>query len=234
MELRQQKLIVDLYRIEGIPRDDNHFRNLSKVIESMSRQLGVLVVPYSPGEKDYAMALEPPITKAFSEIDYPVTLEKQGESILNYPQQVREFHYEAARHVLEKHGMWRYASNRYFEYFPEKVIDEYEIYRGVWFRYDLIKDKIYMIIDPTTRVTTQSTVWELISKLGKEEAKKKLAYRYVLAIQEGGKSIYQIARIDFDIDVNQECIRIDDKVYSVKGYFRRPGGKSELADLISD
>ena len=233
-KLQEQNFLVDLYRIEGIPRDDNHFRNLSKVIESVSRQLGVLVVPFSPREKDYAMALEPTIAKTFGEIDYPVVLEKQGEPLLNFPQQAREFHYEAARYVLQKHGMWRYTYNRYFEHFPENVIDVYEIYRGLWFRYDLIKNKIHVIIDPITRVTTQSTVWELVCKLGKEEAKKKLTNRYVLATQERGKSIYQIARINFDINVNEECIRIDDKAYSVKGYFKRPGGKSELADLISD
>jgi hypothetical protein len=233
-ELRQQNLTIDLYHIDGILKDDNHFRNLSKVVETISHQLGVLVVPYSPGEKDYAMALEPTIAKTFSGIDYPVTLEKQADALLNFPQQAREFHYEAARHVLQRHGMWRYTYNRYFEYFPEKVIDEYEIYRGLWFRYDLVKGKIYVTIDPTTRVTTQNTVWELISKLGKEEAKKKFANRYVLAIQEKGKAIYQVARIDFNINVNQECFRIDNKDYSVKEYFRRPGGKAELAYLISD
>jgi len=30
-ELQQQNLTVDLYRIEGMLRDDNHFRNLGKV-----------------------------------------------------------------------------------------------------------------------------------------------------------------------------------------------------------
>jgi len=68
-DLREQNLKVDLYRIEGIPRDDNHFRNLSKIIEIVSRQLGVLVVPYSPREKDYGMALEPTIAKTFGEIE---------------------------------------------------------------------------------------------------------------------------------------------------------------------
>jgi hypothetical protein len=232
--IQEQKLTVDLYRIKGVPRDNNHFRNLSRIIENISQQLGVLVVPYSPEEEDYAMALEPPITKTFSVMDYIASLEKQNEPLLKYPQQLREFHYEAARRALTKHGLWRYTYNRYFEYLPEKVIDEYEIYRGLWFRYDIYKGKIFATIDPITRVTTRATIWELISKLGKEEAKKKLKNRYVIATQEKGKSIYQIVGIDFDTTVTEKCIKIDDRVYSVKEYFRRPGGRSELANQISD
>jgi hypothetical protein len=189
---------------------------------------------YSPGEQDYAMALEPTSATEFSEAGYSVKIEKRTKPLINYPQQLREFHYEATRNILESHGLWRYTYNRYFEYYPEKVIDTYEIYRGICFRFDLIENKIHITIDPTTRVTTYSTVWELISKLGREEAKKRIANRYVLATQEKGKSIYQISRIDFDKNVNDKCIQIADKNYSIKEYFRRPGGKPELADLISD
>jgi hypothetical protein len=229
-----QNLTVDIYRIEGIPKDDNRFRNLSKVKESLSRRLKVLAVLYSPGEDDYAMALKPNSTIEFTEGRCSVNIEKIEEPLLKYPQQLREFHYEAAREILESHGMWRYSYNRYFEYYPEKVIDTYEIYRGVCFRFDLIERKIYATIDPTTRITTHNTVWELISKLGREEARKALINRYVLATQEKGKSIYQISKIDFDRNVNDKCIQIGDKDYSIKEYFRRPGGKRELADLISD
>ena len=232
--LEEQNFFIDRYKVDRIPKDDFHFKNLSDVIADISRQLGVLVAPYSPEETDYALALEPTITKDFSGVKYPVTLIEQNEPLLKYPQQAREFHYEATRRVLEGHGMWRYTYNRYFEFFPERIIDEYDIYRGFCFRYDLIMDKILVTIDPITRVTTQSTVWELISKLGREEAKRKLTDRYVLAMQEKGKAIYQIAKIDFETNVDDECITIGDKVYSVKGYFRRPGGRPELADIISD
>ena len=232
--LEEQNFSIDKYRVDRIPRDDFHFRNLSGVLEDIRRQLGVLVVPYCPKEMDYALALEPTITKDFSSAKYPVTLVKQNEPLLRYPQQAREFHYEAARRALGDHGMWRSTYNRYFEYYPEKIIDEYEIYRGFCFRYDLIEGKIFVTIDPITRVITQSTVWELISKLGKEEAKRKLTQRYVLAIQEKGKAIYQIVRIDFETNVNDKCITIGEKAYSVKEYFRRPGGRPELADMISD
>jgi len=232
--LQEQNFFVDRYKVDRIPRDDFHFKNLNEVMENISLQLGVLVAPYSPGETDYALALEPTITKDFSGIRYPVTLIEQNEPLLKYPQQAREFHYEAARRVLEDHRMWRYTYNRYFEHYPEKIIDEYEVYRGFCFRYDLVEGKMLVTVDPITRVITQSTVWELISKLGKEEAKRKLTERYVLAIQEKGKAIYQIVKIDFETNVNDECITIGDKVYSVKGYFRRPGGRPELADMISD
>ena len=232
--LHEQSFLVDRYKVDRIPRDDLHFKNLNDAIKYISLQLGVLVVPYSPGETDYALALEPTITKGFSGIRYPVTLIEQNEPLLKYPQQAREFHYQAARRVLEDHGMWRYTYNRYFEYYPEKIIEEYEVYRGFCFRYDLIEGKILVTVDAITRVITQSTVWELISRLGKEEAKRKLTERYVLATQERGKAIYQIVKIDFETNVNDECITIGDKVYSIKGYFRRPGGRPELADMISD
>lgn len=232
--LQEQNYLVDRYRVDHVPKDDFYFINLSDVIEKISRQLGTLVIPYAPRENDYALALEPTIKRDFPGIKYPVTLIKQNEPLLKYPQQAREFHYEATRRNLESHGMWRYTYNRYFEYYPEKTIDGHEIYRGFCFRYDLIGDKIHVTIDPLTKVTTQSTVWELISKLGREEAKRKLTERYVLATQERGKGIYQIVRICFETNVNDECITIGNSVYSIKGYFKRPRGRIELADMISD
>jgi hypothetical protein len=233
-ELQKADLTTDIYRIDGVSRNDNRFRKLSYIRENLSRRLRVPVILYSSGESDFAMALEPNVEVILDEMGFVAKLEKKGESLLNYPQQLREFHYDAARSVLEKHGMWKYTYNRYFEFFPEKTIDTFEIYRGICFRCDLFEHKILLTIDPTTRVTTRSTIWELISKLGKEEAKKQLMNRYVLATQEKGKSIYQISKIDFDKNVNDNCIQIADNIYSVKGYFRRPGGRPELADSISD
>jgi hypothetical protein len=233
-DLQKSFLIIDIYRIEGISRDDSRFRKLSYVRENLSRRLRVPVILYSSDGSDFAMALEPTLEARLDEMGFSAKLEKKGESLLNYPQQLREFHYEAARNVLEKHGMWKYTYNRYFEFHPEKTIDTFEVYRGICFRCDLFGHKILLTIDPTTRVATRSTVWEIISKLGKEEARKQLTNRYVLATQEKGKSIYQISKIDFDKRVNENCFQIADNVYSVKGYFRRPGGKPELADLISD
>lgn len=231
--LREQNFVVDRYRVDRIPMDDFHFQNLNDIIEEMSRQLRTLVVPYSPGETDYALALEPNNVRDFSRLTFPVTLIEQDEPLIKYPQQAREFHYEATRRLLEKHGMWRYAYNKYYEYYPEKTIGEYEIYRGFCFRYDLISDRILVTINPLTRVITQSTIWELISKLGREEAKRKLTLRHVLAAQERGKAIYQIVKIDLETSVNDECFKVDNKAYSVKSYFRRDGGRPELADLIS-
>jgi len=84
-----QNLTVDIYRVEGIPKDDNRFRNLSKVKENLSHRLRVLVVLYSPGEQDYAMALEPTSATEFSEAGYSVKIEKRTEPLVNYPQQLR-------------------------------------------------------------------------------------------------------------------------------------------------
>ncbi len=98
----------------------------------------------------------------------------------------------------------------------------------------MIGNNVQLSIDPMTRVTSRSTVWALISKFGREEAKKRLAYRNVLATQEKGKAIYQIVRLDFSKTVNTKCIPVGDKNYSVKEYFKRPGGRPELANLISD
>jgi hypothetical protein len=233
-DLQKEAMTVDIYVIEGVLKDDNRFKNLSRIREDLGHRLGVPVVLHSTEGSDFAMALEPSIEVRAGEMSVITKLEKKGESLLNYPQQLREFHYEAARNVLERQGMWKYTYNRYFEFYPEETIDTFEIYRGICFRCDLLGHRMLLTIDPTTRVTTQSSVWGLISKLGREEAKKQLMNRHVLATQEKGKSIYQISRIDFDKNVNDNCIQIGDNVYSVKRYFTRPGGKPELADSISD
>ena len=233
-EFPDSNLVANLYRVEGIPNDNERFLNLAKVKEELGRQLGALVVLYSPGEQDYAMAFQPSLNADLSKVSFKVKMEKNDVLLSAYPQQLREFHYEATRNALEKYGMWKYTYNRYFEYYPEKVIDQYEIFRGICFRFDLVDGQVQLVIDPMTRVTTRSTVWELISKLGKEEAKRRLIHRNVLATQERGKSIYQITRIDFDKTVNSKCIQLGEKSYSIKEYFRRPRGKPELAASISD
>ena len=227
-------LTVDVYRIEGISNDKDRFRNIAKIKEMLARRLKTLVVLYSPGEVDYAIAFQPQSTVDIKEQGLSVKLEQKDASIVSYPQQLRELHYEATRNSIEKFGLWKHTYNRYYEAYPEKAIDDFEIYRGLWFRYDLIGNNIQLSIDPMTRVTSRSTVWELISKFGREEAKKRLAYRNVLATQEKGKAIYQIVRLDFSKTVNTKCIPIGDKNYSVKEYFKRPGGRPELADLVSD
>lgn len=227
-------LTVDVYRIEGVPNDADRFKNTGKIKDALAWKLRTLVVVYSPGELDYAIVFQPPSTVELEELQGSVKLEKKGVSLISYPQQLRELHYEATRKSLEKYGLWKHTYNRYFEPDPEKTIDEFEIYRGMWFRFDLIAYNIQLAIDPTTRVTSRSTIWELISKFGKEEAKKRLAHRNVLATQEKGKAIYQIVRLDFSKTVNTKCIQIGDKNYSVKEYFKRPGGRPELADLVSD
>ncbi|MEM2108038.1 MAG: Piwi domain-containing protein [Candidatus Bathyarchaeia archaeon] len=227
-------LTVDIYCVEGIANDKDRFWNLSKVKEMLARRLNTLVVLYSPGELDYAVVFQPQSTVEIKEQKLSVRLEKKSVSLVNYPQQLRELHYEATRSSLEKYGLARHAYNKYFEHFPEKTIDDFEIYRGMWFRYDLFGNYVQLAIDPITSVTSRSTVWDLISRYGREEAKKRLAYRNVLATQEKGKAIYQIVRLDFSKTVNTKCIPIGDKLYSVKEYFKRPGGKPELADLISD
>lgn len=227
-------LTVDLYRIEGIPNDSDRFKNIGKVKDDLSQKLNALVVLYSLGELDYAMALQPSSKVETDKTNAATKLEKKAVPLISYPQQLREFHYEATRNILEKYGLWKYTYNRYFEPYPEKIIDQFEIYRGMWFRYDLIGHNVQLAINPMSRITSRSTVWELISKFGKEEAKKILAYRHVLATQEKGKAIYQITRLDFSKTVNTKCIQIGDKNYSIKEYFKRPQGKSELANLISN
>ena len=227
-------LTVDVYRIEGIPNDKDRFKNIAKIKEMLARRLNTLVVLYSPGDADYAVVFQPQSTVDIKEPGFTVKLEQKGVSLAGYPQQLRELHYEATRNSLEKYGLWKHTYNRYYEAFPEKAIDAFEIYRGLWFRYDLIGNNVQLSIDPMTRVTSRSTVWELISRFGREEAKKRLAYRNVLATQEKGKAIYQIVRLDFTKTVNTKCIPMGDKNYSVKEYFKRPGGRAELANLISD
>jgi hypothetical protein len=227
-------LTVDVYRIEGIPNDSDRFKKIGKIKEILAQKLNRLVVLYSPGELDYAFVFQPPSNVVLKELEGTVKLEKKGVSIVNYPQQLRELHYEATRNSLEQYGLWKHTYNRYFEPDPEKTIDEFEIYRGMWFRFDLFLHNVQITIDPTTRITSRSTIWELISKFGKEEAKKRLSHRNVLATQEKGKAIYQIVRLDFNKTVNKKCIQIGDKNYSVKEYFKRPGGRPELADMVSD
>ena len=80
-----------------------------------------------------------------------VKLEKKDIALFDYPQQLRELHYEATTNSLIKNGLWAYkAITFYFEPYPESHMDEFEIYRGMWFRYDLIGNNIELAINPIT------------------------------------------------------------------------------------
>ena len=77
--------MANLYRIEGIPDDNDRFLNLAKVKEELGRQLGALVVLYSPGEQDYAMAFQPSLNADLSKVSFKVKIEKNDAFLSAYP-----------------------------------------------------------------------------------------------------------------------------------------------------
>ena len=226
---------VDVYHVEGISNGKDSFRNLANVEEMLTRKLKTLVVMYSIGDSDsYVVAFQPQMTVDLKEQNCSVKLYKKDVPVANCPQQLLKLHYETARKSLERRGLWKQTYSRYYESVPEKLIESFEVYRGFWFRYDFFDGRVQLSINPITSVTSRGTVWELISKVGPEAARKRLMYRNVLATQEKGKAIYQIVRLDFNKTVNTQCILMGDKKYSIKEYFKRPGGRAELADMLSD
>ena len=106
-------LKVDIYRIEGIPNDSDRFKNIGRVKDALSQKLRTLVVLYSPGDVDYAIAFQPSSTTEIKGTLGSVKLEKKDAALFSYPQQLRELHYEATRNSLEKYGLWRQGYNIY-------------------------------------------------------------------------------------------------------------------------
>lgn len=233
--LVQEAFAVDLYKVEGIPRDLGHFKFLQSSAEYVSRATHSMCTSYTPEDGDFIVALEPRLSFPKIETDHSVmSLVASRQPLLNYPQQARELYYGAARFVLMGRGMWRGEYNTLYELKSEHVLDRLGVLRGMHIRFDLIGGRISLALDPVTKIVDLMSVWDSISQSG-QPAIRNLIGKNVLAIQDVGNGIYEIVKVDLETHVTEPSITIGETRYSVKDYLRRRGAKNpELADRVSD
>jgi len=238
---------VAQYKIVNLGDSENRFRVLNDLRQKASEILGTIMGTYAPpNEEDvYILAFNPKKTPDELEVNgFSLKLVKIEEDIAGkYIDPIRRLFYELTRLKLEYHGFWQDKYNKYYSLKPDSIIrgkfGEYRVYRGVFFRYEIMDSYSWLIIDSITRVVMNDSVWTIISKYGEDKVKKIIKDRYIVVTQVRGKiqtlRINQVSRLRTDLRAGRDkVIKIDDKKYTVKEYYSEYRGLPEIAEQIDD
>jgi len=235
---------VQIYRVKNLPQINEKHRILAKLAQELEQKYKLTFLTYSPVGGDFLIAVgENLVENVLPHKRYIIEYYREG-ILENYQEPLRSLIYRLCREKLEQYKLWRQAYNKYFEFIPEKKINmKYEIYRGVFFRVDLFKDKITLTLDPISRIVDGETVTEYISRVGLESAKQFLNLkktqpaRYILVelIRKGSrtKAIKKVLALRNE-SVSTPLIVINGQTYSVKSYYRDYLKMPKVANAIDD
>ncbi|MGB9777990.1 MAG: hypothetical protein ACPLW8_01175 [Candidatus Bathyarchaeales archaeon] len=134
------------YRVLNLPTSEEL---RSKSLKVVARRAGV-IVGFPVGDaitKEGAFLLVLELRekqKKLPELIDAYPLKEEGKADLSdFPYTFRDMLFDFARNQLESYGFWHGAYNTYYEYTPEKTVDnKVSIYRGLWFRFDFIQNII--------------------------------------------------------------------------------------------
>ena len=232
------------YKIVNLSKEQDRFRILNRLRKEVSSELNAITVAYSPKEGDYILALNPRRVPSKLEIDnFILSLEIKCDNLKEYITPTKRVFYELTRLKLEYHGFWRSTYNKYYSLSPDKTIrgkfDNYRVYRGVFFRYEVFSNFSWLVLDPITRVVVDDSLWTAISKMGEKKIKSMLEKedRYVVVSQVRGEvstlRVHKVLRLRTDLRAGKDkVIKVGDKRYSVKGYYEEYKQLPEVANKI--
>ena len=175
--LSQLGIIAYGYKIFNLGRRQDRFKVLKELCQKISFKLNTLSVRYCPTEEEnYILVFNPPESPKEIRINgFILKLDMKGESLNKYPTSAKRLFYNLTRQKLEYHGFWRVAYNKYYSLSCDKIVDgksgRYKIYRGIFFRYEVINNFIWLVLDPITRVVHNDNLLILLSKYGPEKIK---------------------------------------------------------------
>jgi len=249
---RARKPLSDLgirvygYKVLNLGRERDRFRVLENLCRRVESKLGAPSTRYSPGEEeDYILVYNPAESPEEIRVNgFILRLEIEGEGLENYPSAAKRLFYNLTRQKLEYHGLWRAAYNKYYSLSYDKVVrgryGEYRVYRGVFFRYEVVSGYVWLVLDPITRIILNDSIMILLSKLGVEKVKEIFREgRYVVVCQVKGSiptlSVKRVLRLREDLRAGKdEVIEMDGRWYTVKSWYSEYRGLPEIADMIGD
>jgi hypothetical protein len=239
------KTKVQLYAIKNLPQIDEKHRLLAELAEELESKYHITFLTYSPEKAaDFLIAVkEDFVHKTLPHERYIINYHKQGY-ISNYHEPLRSLIYKLSREKLESYRLWRHTYNKYYELIPEKVIEHlYELYRGIFFRFEFVGDKVLLILDPLSRIVSSETIKEFISRIGVQSAKEffqisenQLGRHIIVTLvrkRSQSRAIKRVVRLREE-KANESVILIDGKSYSIKSYYREYLGLPKIADTIDD
>jgi len=248
LKKRLSELDVDVlvYKAVDIPHDEDKFKNLANIKYNASNFFNSISTTYSPPSGgDYILVFNPEKCPDVCEIDgFTLKLEKK-DKLEKFINPAKRLFYELTRLKLEYHGFWRVSYNKYYSLSVDKIIrgkfDEYKVYRGLFFRYEILDDQPFLVIDPITRVVTKDSLWTIISKFGENKVKDMLEKeeRYIVVSQIRGKiptfSVKKAVTLRTDLRAGKDkVISIEGEKYTIKEYYSDYKKLPELAETIDD
>jgi len=234
------------YKIFNLGCRQDKFKVLKELCQEISLKLNTLSVRYSPSEEEnYILVFNP--QESPEEIranGFILRLEMKGEDLEKYLMSTKRVFYNITRQKLEYHGFWRAAYNKYYSLSCDRIVDgkygRYKIYRGIFFRYEVINGFIWLVLDPITRIVHNDNLLILLSKHGPEKIKAMFEEgRYITVSQVKGNtitlSVRKVLRLREDLKAGRdEVIEKNGKWYSVKSWYRDYKNLPEIADKIDD
>ena len=237
---------VSVYKVVNIGYSKDKFKILGNIKYSASNFFNSIATTYSPSSGgDYILVFNPEKCPDECEIDSFTLKFEEKNKLEKFVNPAKRLFYELTRLKLEYHGFWRVGYNKYYSLNVDNVIkgkfDEYKVYRGLFFRYEILDNQPFLVIDPITRVVTKDSLWTVISKFGESKVKEILEKeeRYVVASQVRGKiptfSVKKAVTLRTDLRAGKDkIISVEGKKYTIKEYYSDYKELPEIAEMIDD
>ena len=205
-----------LLKIEGIPQGTERYKKSHYVARKFSEKIQCPVDVVYDKENDYLVSFENIDNELIIE-NFTIKPVKQV-NMKDYPRQLEKFLYQEAQKQLWKKDLWNNNYNSFFSYKPALKDDKFIVYRGVWFRFDIIDNKILLTIDPISRMTYSATLADYI-KTETDDLAKKIGCYFVL---DHGikKSICRLTKIDTNNTISSPTFPDNGKTISVIDFIR--------------
>jgi len=218
------------------------YRILNNLARKLSDKYRCIAIRYTPTEDFNGV-----VVFGHSNLDGKIIvddfkLEEVGQGVgLNIPHlRAKSFFYEILRAKLEYHGFWPSAYNKYYRLQDESIDKMFRIFRGAFFRFEILEDgSVMLILDPLTRIVSYDTVHELVSQWGDAKARRILKGRYIVALVvrrgELSRSLLKVHEFRPDLKAGvDKVIDINGKKYTIKEYYSEHLKLPKVADLIPD
>ena len=247
---RSKKSISDLgikvyrYRPVNIAPGDGKYKVLGNLCRELSAKFGILATRYSIEDKDYLLLFNLKDIQERIEVGKYILEFESEDELGNYVLPVKRLLYELTRQKLEYHGFWQVNYNRYYSLASDKTINgkyhEYDVYRGVFFRYDIFNGYIWLVLDSVSKIVLHKSIFDMIVEMGEDKVRGILEQgRYVIVKQiRGGYLTYRlqkVSRLRTDLRAGiDEIIKIESERYTIKSYYSDYKGFPEFAEKIDD
>jgi len=232
-----------VYRVtKPIIVGSERYRILNNLARKLSDRYRCIAMRYTPTEDFNGVIIFGSSDLDDEIIEGNLKLERVEQGVgLNIPHlKVHSFFYELLRVKLEYHGFWPSAYNRYYRLQDEPIDRTFRIFRGAFFRFEILEDgSVMLILDPLTRIVSYDTVHELASQWGDVKAKRILKGRYIVALVvrrgELSRSLLKVHEFRPDLKAGvDKLIDINGRKYTIKEYYSEHLKLPKVADLIPD